>query len=235
MYTNTSSPLYRQGQIVMRQLPKLADWTKFINYNTLAAEKDSGVIEAVEGAFLFHKPVDDEQFMLRRPSYPNAQITGGQDYVTDVLPSVGPLVICARVTDPNGRAGYWTPSSGIEFETLNQWFETERVHLASRDLERAMTALTAIPQYHTNDFHLSDLWEGIKSFASDVWSGIKEVVPVVAPIAGMLMNKGGKPVKNLPPLLTAPVKEKSTKAKEEKDKKPLKPAPTKAPALVKKK
>jgi len=190
MYTNTSSPLYRQGQVVMRQLPTRSNWIDFNSIDLLNTEQDSGIIQAVDGAYLFHKPVSAEEFSLTRTFYPDPSIpVYQQDFVTEILPISGPILIGARVTDPNGRSGYWTPSASIEFETLSQWFETEQVHLASDQLEKALVALTALPQYHTNDFHLSDIWDGIKSFASDVWSGIKEVVPIVAPLIGPLLSK----------------------------------------------
>lgn len=214
MYTNTSAPLYRQGQTVMRQLPQQSDWLDFIDLNSVRQEKDAATIGAVLGGYVFRKPTSMEEFVMNTPYVPGSLNHDGsglfEDFAFPLYPHTGILLIGNTVLDANGKNGYWTFCDSIEFETVNQWFDTERFHMPSSSLERVLSCLSALPQFHTNDFHLSDLWSGIKSFASDVWSGVKDVVATVAPYAPLIApfvmssKPKGTPVKS--PTSTVPLK-----------------------------
>jgi len=190
MYTNTSAPLYRQGQTVMRQLPQQANWLDFTDLNTVRQEKDSATIGAVLGGYAYRKPTSMEEFVLTAPYTPGSlEIYGSgtfKDFCFPIYPKTGTILLGNTVLDANGKNGYWTFCDSVEFETVNQWFDTERLHLPSSSLERVLSCLSTLPQFHTNDFHLSDLWSGIKSFASDIWSGVKDVVATVAPYAPLI-------------------------------------------------
>jgi hypothetical protein len=196
MYENTSSPLYRQGQTVMRQLPAESNFFDYTDLSAVANLKDSGVIEAVQGGYLFHKPTSMDEFKLQAPFVETNNLVGSTnliDYAFDVYPEMGSIMIGCTVIDPQGRSGLWYLSDVPEFQTVSQWFDTQKTIVPRDTLEHALLALSQIPQFHSNDFHVSDIWSSIKNMASDVWSGVKELASGAAPlipyVAPFLMDK----------------------------------------------
>jgi hypothetical protein len=195
MYENTSSPIYRQGFTVMRQLPPLQHFFDYFDVNQLENMKDSAVIQAVNGGYLFQKPNSMQEFDFSAPFL--SDIVGNNDFSFDIIPNYGILVLGCQVQDTSGQAAQWFYSDVVEWSTNSQAWKTEQVMVLSSDLEKILLALSKIPQFHTNDFHLSDIWDAIKDVASDIWGGIKDVVGTVGPIAMaaaplLLAPKGGK-------------------------------------------
>lgn len=184
MLTNTASPLNRQGQVTGLQIPKRTLWTDYIDYEDIASSNKATTFNVVNGMYGFLKPTDDED--LRMETFRYATDDTDDEYVFDVLPKSDYLTIQAQITDSAGRQGYFTPCHHIEFSTLSQWFSTETSALRPEELETSLRLLSRMPQWHENDFHISDIWNGIKSFVSDVWSGIKEVGSAVAPYAPLI-------------------------------------------------
>lgn len=185
MMTNTASPLNRQGQITGLQLPKRTSWIDNIDYEELASSNKAFTLNVVNGLYGFLKPTSSTDFEMDSFQYS----TDGDDfeYVFDILPKSDYLTIQASIETDAGRQGIFTPCHHIEFETLSQWFSTDTARGLPTDLDFALRAMSNMAQWHENDFHLSDIWEGIKSAASSVWGGIKEVGSAIAPFAPLAL------------------------------------------------
>jgi hypothetical protein len=148
------------------------------------------------GGYLFHKPTSLDEFKLIAPFVETNNLVGSAnliDYAFDVYPETGSIMIGCTVVDPQGKSGLWYFSDVPEFQTVSQWFDTQKTLVPRDTLENTLLALSQIPQFHSNDFHIEDIWNAIKGVASDVWSGVKEVASGLAPIipfvAPLLMDK----------------------------------------------
>lgn len=200
MYTNTSSALYRGGQLAMRQLPPQSNWGNYISFDIVSAQEDSAVIEATIGAYAFRKPTSSVDFdvysptiispgFMIPPTFVQNYISSGGDMAFTFYPRVSPICMTIRILDVNGKQGFFTSCDVLEYTTLNQLIDSETdPATAAADLDEVLSVVAAIPQFHTNDFHLSDLWDAIKGVASDVWGGIKEVASVAAPFIPMILG-----------------------------------------------
>lgn len=184
MFTNTASPLNRQGQIVGLQLPKETQWFDFIEFDSLTGTSKAQTLNIVNGMYGFLKPTSPSDLDMRTCVYLN--VDEENEYVFDLFPRTDYLTIQANVTIPDGRQGYFTPAHHIEFETLSQWFDSDESPLNKDDLDTALRVVGRLPQWHENDLHFSDIWEGIKSFASSAWDGVKEMASAVAPFAPLV-------------------------------------------------
>nr|WPR18471.1 MAG: hypothetical protein [Chemarfal virus 203] len=182
MYTNTASPLNRQGQIVGLQLPRNTNPLSFIDFDILASEAKASICDVVNGRYAFLKPTSPSDFDKEVFQYQAAFSTIDNDYVFPLIPKSDYLVIHAQVTDPNGRQGYWTFDHNIEYTSISQWADLRVPTIQPKDFELALMMLAKVPQWHTNALHLSDIWDGIKEVAGKVWSGVKEVASVAAPL-----------------------------------------------------
>jgi len=83
----------------------------------------------------------------------------------------------------DARTGYWTVRADIEYSSIDQWRSLQMPNVRKDDLERALTLIAAAPQFHTNDFHISDLWNWVKNAAKSVGNAIVEYGPTVLKIA----------------------------------------------------
>jgi len=198
MYTNTSPPAYRLGQTTIFQCPSQSNWLDFVDFNQIANDRDSALIEAVIGGYVFRKPTSMDELAMTAPSR-GGTVPGTSeiDFSFELFPTAGPLVIACKipVSTPTGSSGYWTTADVVEFTSLFKWFTT-KIEMTDDPLllDRFLMHLARIPQYHTNDFHFSDIWEGIKDFFGGVWDTVKEVAPVVAPLIPFLLSpSGGNP------------------------------------------
>lgn len=185
MYTNTASPLNRQGQITGLQLPKRSIWIDHLDYEELSSSNKAFTLNVVNGLYGFLKPTSPSDFEM--DSFQFSTDLFDDEYVFDILPKSDYLAIQSSIETDAGRQGYLTPAHHIEFETLSQWFSTDNARGSPSDLDFALRSLSLMAQWHENDFHLSDIWEGIKSAASGLWKGIKEVGNAVAPYAPLAM------------------------------------------------
>lgn len=197
MYTNTSPPAYRLGQTTIFQCPAQSNWLDFLSFDQISNDKDSALIEAVIGAYCFRKPTSLAELSMIAPSRGGTVAgTAEFDFSFELFPDAGPLVIACKIpiSSPSGQSGYWTSADVVEFTSLFKWFTT-KLELTDDPLllDRFLIHLSRIPQYHTNDFHFSDIWDGIKDFFGGVWDTVKEIAPVVAPLIPFLLAPSGNP------------------------------------------
>jgi len=189
MYTNTASPLNRQGQVAGVQLPKGSHWPDYLTFEEIAGVKKSTTLNVVNGMYGFLKPTSSTDMKMTVFQTQSGPEESSEDAAFLILPDSDYLVVYAEINIADGRQGYFTPCHHIEFDTLNQWFDCEVTDLRPGEVQQTLQIVGRLPQWHENDFHISDLWEGIKSVASDIWNGIKEVgstvgpyLPLVAPL-----------------------------------------------------
>lgn len=187
MYTNTASPLTRQGQIVGIQLPKNTNWADgYYNFDDLATQKKSLTMDVVNGMFGFLKPTSETDFQIR-PIQWDSVSNNDPEFLFEIFPESDYLAIVAQVIDPNGRQGYVTLATSMEFTTTNQFFSLKTANTDEKHLEAALLLLGKLPQWHENELHWDDIWSWVKKTASDVWGAVKEVAPIIGAAAPLLL------------------------------------------------
>jgi hypothetical protein len=188
LYTNTASPLNRQGQIAGLQVPKGTAWLQYSDFTQLAEDKKSVTRDIVEGAYGFLKPTSTDDFRMRIYEIPgDTTSTSDEQVVFELYPDSDYLALIANVNIPAGQTGYVTIAASVEYTTLNQWISIKLGRMSEMEIREALEVFSRIPQWHTNDLHWDDIWSWIKDTAKDVWSGIKEIAPLVAAAAPLLL------------------------------------------------
>jgi len=165
MYTNTSAPLNRQGQIVGCQLPKGSYFLNHTNFGKVASYKKSVTRDIVDGAYGFLKPTSVDDFKMRIFELPFTQVDGsvGEENVFNIYPDSDYLCLIANVTNPAGQNGYCTVGTGLEYSTLNQWIEVKPGVINEEEVDRVMQALAKVPQWHTNDYIGMTFGDGLRT------------------------------------------------------------------------
>lgn len=184
MYTNTSSPIYRAGQIAGLQLPKGSNWFDNIDYEEVASSSKAESYDIVNGMYGFLKPTSADDMAMKQFAFQNGNEF---DYFFDLLPTSDYLTIHARVDDALGRVGMLYPAHHVEFTTQSQWFDSNSSEIASECYESAIQMMSMMPQWHKNENHLDNIWNWIKNTASSVWSGVKDVASTLAPLAPLAL------------------------------------------------
>lgn len=181
MWTNQASPLNRQGKIAAVQIPQGRDWRSFLQFDTVARQRDAYTSNAVNGYYGFLKPTqpNDIDFIENNTHTGGSFQTGWWD--ADVRSDY--LALIVQIDDLDGQDGYLTIAAALEFRTSDQWRETETPTATPEVVMKAMSIVSKLQQHHENPLHLSDILGAIRGFFSDVWDGIKETVPVVADVA----------------------------------------------------
>jgi len=192
MYTNTASPLNRQGQITGLQVPKGTNFIRFTDFDVVSTDKKSITLDIVEGMYGFLKPTSSEDMRMRVFTFPGPAQTesiGGfnSELVFRIYPDTDYLCVIANVNIDAGQVGYITNAVSVEYTTLNQWISVKYGTVSEEEFQCALQCLTQVPQWHTNGLHWDDIWGWIKSTAKDVWSGIKEIAPLAAAAAPLLL------------------------------------------------
>jgi len=202
MFTNTSNALARNGNVAMAQVPARNSWENYVGSQILTKmnPQRSKVIEANEGAYLFLKPScieDVTQFsnaytLVEPDSSLQPLVDGGTDaeYETAFFKLLEDNEFIVMDLDiplvgtTENRAGYWTLAYKVEFNSDDRWRALQIGQIPEADITSALALVSAAPQFHANDFHISDIWNWIKDAASTVVNGIMEYGPTVLKVAG---------------------------------------------------
>lgn len=187
-YTNQSAPINRQGQVTCLQCPKGTTWQDFLDYSSIGSDKKSVTRDVTNGSYGFLKPTSIDDLKMRVPCLP-ADPTGEdyQQYCFDIYPDSDYLCTHVVIKDVNGRSGYVTAAASIEYTTLNQWIEVRGGKITEQEMFQVLELLSRMPQWHENGLHWDDIWSWIKETAKDVWNGIKEIAPIAAAAAPLLL------------------------------------------------
>ena len=186
MYTNTASPLNRQGKILGRELPAKANFLEFLDFDTVANQSLAVVRDAPEGMFAFTRP-DGTNFGHTQPLLYDADDTDNDEYTFLLYPLDPFVIIHAVVTTLAGQDAYFTRAISIEYTSLSMFIEQHQGSLTASDVKIALKLLSMMPQFHENPLHFDDVWDWIKNTAKDVWSAVKEVAPVAMAVAPLLL------------------------------------------------
>ena len=188
MYTNTASPLNHQGQIVGLQVPKGTSWLQYTSFSDVSEDKKSVTRDIVEGCYGFLKPTSEDDFKMCIYEVPGDTTIGtDEDIVFSLYPDSDYLAVIASVNVTAGQTGYLTVAASLEYTTLNQWISVKQGQLSDVELKESLEVFSRIPQWHTNALHWDDIWDWVKSTAKDVWNGIKEIAPLAAAAAPLLL------------------------------------------------
>lgn len=198
MWTNTTPMLTKGGQIAMMQIPAKSWWGDYTGYDNVAARNTrvNAQLSATDGAYLFLKPsrVTDFDFLTEfvpTNAVATGNVTMGQSGPTHtawfyILPESDFITISLNLVDLAGPAGYWTVRTDIEYSSVDQWRNLVPPDINNKVLDEALPLIAAAPQFHTNDFHLSDLWDWLKGAASKVANAITEYGPSVLKAAAIV-------------------------------------------------
>jgi hypothetical protein len=225
LYTNTSSNQYRGGNMAMRQLPPGANWGNFIDFNTVSSMNDTANINAIIGGYCFRKPTSPSDFETYAPTLSVPGFMASPSFLLSVgigdssfilYPKVSPLVIVTNISDANARLGFYTICDAIEFGTLNQLIDSHPdLDAVDVNLDRVLSVLATVPQCHTNDFHIGDIWDWITGKASDAWDWVTDnaasIIPAALPF--VLGDNVDPKLMKIANSLPKPKKEKESKHK----------------------
>jgi len=189
MYTNTTAPIARQGEIVSLQVPRGSAWLQFVSFGTVSTDKKSVTREIINGNYCFLKPGSTSDLDMKIYELPSEDLVNAfEDNVFDAYPQSDFLVTVASANSIAApQTAYLTFGFALEYTTLSQWIEVRNGTLCDSEIKAALELISSMPQHHENDFHWDDIWSWIKDTASSVWSGVKEVLPIVSAVAPLVL------------------------------------------------
>lgn len=178
MYSNMASIANIQGQVAMYQSPGSEEWTKFAlstkgPYTKVSGSNGADHRIAQNGIYGFLKPQNISDFFFSK------HIVTDDNGIThcsfDIISEYPYLVFAASITDPNGRNGYFTTCSAIEYQTDDVWRSIALPNLKKGEFEEAIEVVGELVQFHDNPLHFSDLWNQIKKVAPKLIEGAAEM------------------------------------------------------------
>jgi len=189
MGTNDAPPLNREGKVLATQVPEGVDFTTNVDYDDFASDEGVCVKEATNGMYGFLKPTKPEDFNFQSfGKGANALFTTASYLIGE---NSDYLAICFKVSQPLGQEVIWTACWGIEVRTQDQWYEVEAPHFTAATVEKALSLISHVPQFHENPFHMSDIWNWVKTSASDTYNWMKDTLPGAVSTAAELVKIGG--------------------------------------------
>lgn len=185
-YTETASPLNRQGRVAQVQMPVEIPW------QNLVIEGQTGVSSA-NGSYFDN--IEKGSYMWLKPS--QASDFAWQNYIETyegvLYDSYYPLINQSQwlawyavVTDVDGRDGQFTVSFGLEYLTNDTFRSKIPPNISPRCYDDALLLLRNVTQYTENPTHLDEIWRSIKSGAKTVFNLAMKYGPTVAAVAQTL-------------------------------------------------
>jgi len=178
MYTNTSSDLNNQGQITGVQLAAGQSFLDNCVYSDLSQDRKSTTLNIKKGLYgplKFKSPSDLDFFIpttIEDDKLTGAFAPNNADTTFNIIPTSDYLVISASCGIAGGQEGYFTLAWGVEFTTQNQWQEVEISLINNKEYDDAIEIISIMPQWHENDFHVSDIMDFLGSAAKSVLKGL---------------------------------------------------------------
>jgi len=199
LFTNSADVLSKGGNISMAQLPIGDNWTslipatvsagfpsagKTVGYNAVNSLPGSAYMSAINGSYMWRKPADDSWM-----SWLN-EVTYCQGIVSDIavnLQVMGPFVVfTTSIPNPQGQAGTWVLSMGVEVQSNATWIEQSTCPGSSIALLRLQDKIRTMPQFSENDLHWGQIWSNIKSGVGKAAGFVSEWAPKVAQVASTI-------------------------------------------------
>jgi len=182
MYTNTSADLYKQGQITGLQVSKNIFFTAIMDQTSIQDLAKSTTLPINNGMYGFLKPTAISDLDMLPFEFATSFDYANTEFLFDIFPRTDFLALNSTVLTSQGHDGYLTFAYTVEFESFNQWATLDESNVSAQQVDVALRALAVMPQWHTNSFHIDDIWNWIKDAAGAVWGGVKEVASVAGPL-----------------------------------------------------
>jgi len=198
MYTNTAAPLNREGSLMPYQLLPGMYWHDIVTgmdtaYAAVAALPGARPFEATEGAYIFHKPTNDDDWDFKDEYY----TTDGNliDCYYEIDSESPPVLIVISIDTGNAQNGYWTLTQSIEFFTQSQAFDQELCKVSYYIGDEALDKIKYIEQVHSNALHVKEIWSSIVNQTKKAGKWIFDSIPK---IVGAVEKYGPTVVKYAP-------------------------------------
>lgn len=197
MYTNTASPLNKQGKIAMLQFGSGFSWHTLATagFDQIADSNGAIAIPINEGMYGYLKPTGPDDFDLQKGAVAINSEVVECGFILD-----GPheyIVCIADVTTEGGRDGYFTFNHHVEYETTDVWRDQEYPGANPKEYEDALLLISKLTQFSTNDNHLTKFIGQVRNLLSKgvnaaeiaipkAMSFLEKVGPIVGTIASIL-------------------------------------------------
>lgn len=191
MYTNTASPLNRQGKVCGLQVPAGSWWDQYTSYQSLADLESAVSLEAVNGIYGFLKPTQPNDINFRAFDTVTTNSLSTDAYWPLRRDSDFLAVALNVLATSNGQDGYFTIAHAFEYRTTDPWREVEMAYIPPDTVDLAMMLVSRCPQWHENPLHLADIWKWIKKTSQDVYEGVKDSLPGIVNGATTVAKIGG--------------------------------------------
>jgi len=197
MQTNNSAAIQKQGTCVGAQLDPGTQWTDYLEWKSLSKLRKANIRPSDNGIYGFCKPADPKDLAFLA-EFQTA--TGGLND-EQALSELGELSDCAFLITPEspfiavamdvsqvltGVTGYYTFSWSVEFLSNDLWRSLSLGEIDDDILKESLAFISAVPQWHANSDHITDLWNSIKSVAGKIVDGVMEYGPSVLKAAAFI-------------------------------------------------
>lgn len=181
MYTNTASPLNREGKIAGLQIAAGEWFANYFGYSNISQVIKSDARSIENGLYGYLRTTQPADFDFQEYDIPTTS-NGSSNAFFNLQRNNDALIVCANVSNSfvAGQDGYYTVAYGVEYVTTDTWIQMEKPKVHPDRVMEAVYWANEFPQWHENPFHLSDIWSWIKETVKDVYSGVKEMLPYVA-------------------------------------------------------
>jgi len=188
MYTNNASLNSLEGMSCGVQMPGSTPWLSIFQggYDEVSTTEGAYPIRATNGMYGYICPEDNKCF-----DYQDwFTVDDGELVSTQVplVPEYDYAVIALTITNTSGQDGMWMYVHGLEFQTKNRLFASEKPTNNRLDYEQACDLLRAIPQFTENDSHISDIWNWVKNAASNTGRFILDKGPALIDLGRQIYN-----------------------------------------------
>jgi hypothetical protein len=183
MFTNTTAPLTRQGQMIQLQVAGGTDWAGVLGLGQIGAIGGPGnawlnlsqlpgavARPSENGGFSFLRPTSSANSFTRRPATsgdngdpPTSTTTPADDYL---------LYYVSNGVTGSTASGYWTITHGLEYETEDLTREALVPDVGALPFLATIDKSTRVEQHHTNSFHIADLIPAISGVISGKDGGL---------------------------------------------------------------
>jgi len=171
MYSNTAPPLSRNGYAAAWQVPSNIDplWIMTQGFQYLANRPGADRIEATDGIHIFWKSTDPLDWEYLEVGDSDGG-TSPSSYTIDSDSDY--LAICLTIPIADGRAGYWTVFSDVQYRHNSVWHPMSFPDHNRRTFEYALEIQSRVPQVHSNPFHIKDIFKWIGQHKGQINSTI---------------------------------------------------------------
>jgi len=179
-YTNTASPLEKQGYWIGRQLDGDKPWFHYIKrFDDLAAQSDVADHLLNKGAHGWIKINDDAKEL----TYDTFTYTRDGRIHNTFAPIMGqkPYNLWYGKLTPNTSSvnGVVYYGWGTNELTQSRWIETKKPHITIETMKAYLSAMSDIPEWHENPTHMREIGKKITTTAKSFLSTATKMAPSV--------------------------------------------------------